>query len=103
MLWCAAGALLLWSVMDVRLRGLTTSDGSLSTHQHAHRELQPSLHMLPVQVNEEMMKAAGPQAKFMHCLPAERGVECTDGVMEAGAHPWAGWVCANACWAGSTA
>ncbi|KAK2076529.1 hypothetical protein QBZ16_005289 [Prototheca wickerhamii] len=34
------------------------------------------------QVNEAMMEAAGPQAKFMHCLPAERGVECTDGVME---------------------
>ena len=30
------------------------------------------------------MEAAGPQAKFMHCLPAERGVECTDGVMESG-------------------
>lgn len=30
------------------------------------------------------MKVAGPQAKFMHCLPAERGVECTDGVMESG-------------------
>jgi ornithine carbamoyltransferase len=35
------------------------------------------------QVNEAMMAAAGPQAKFMHCLPAERGVECTDGVVEA--------------------
>ena len=29
------------------------------------------------------MKAAGPQAIFMHCLPAERGLETTDGVMEA--------------------
>ncbi len=30
-----------------------------------------------------MMAAAGPQAIFMHCLPAERGLETTDGVMEA--------------------
>lgn len=37
------------------------------------------------QVNEEMMAAAGPQARFMHCLPAERGVECTDGVVESAA------------------
>ena len=35
------------------------------------------------QVNERLMAAAGAQAKFFHCLPAERGVECTDGVMEA--------------------
>ena len=34
------------------------------------------------QVNEEMMKQAGPQAWFQHCLPAERGVETTDGVVE---------------------
>jgi ornithine carbamoyltransferase len=33
-------------------------------------------------VNEAMMAAAGPQAIFMHCLPAERGLETTDGVME---------------------
>jgi ornithine carbamoyltransferase len=35
------------------------------------------------QVSEELMAAAGPQARFMHCLPAERGIECTDGVVEA--------------------
>ena len=33
-------------------------------------------------VDEKMMAAAGPQAWFQHCLPAERGVETTDGVVE---------------------
>ncbi|KAK2978187.1 hypothetical protein RJ640_030360 [Escallonia rubra] len=35
------------------------------------------------QVDEDLMKLAGPKAYFMHCLPAERGVEVTDGVVEA--------------------
>eukprot|EP00850_Spirogloea_muscicola_P017350 SM000148S01027 [mRNA] locus=s148:177875:182261:- [translate_table: standard] len=35
------------------------------------------------QVNEGMMEQAGKQAVFMHCLPAERGTEVTDGVIEA--------------------
>ncbi|GAQ82402.1 Ornithine carbamoyltransferase [Klebsormidium nitens] len=35
------------------------------------------------QVNDEMMKRAGKDAYFMHCLPAERGKEVTDSVMEA--------------------
>ena len=34
------------------------------------------------QVTREVMESAGPQAIFMHCLPAERGVECTDEVIE---------------------
>lgn len=29
------------------------------------------------------MAQAGGQALFLHCLPAERGLECTDEVMEA--------------------
>ncbi|CAN6446647.1 unnamed protein product [Victoria cruziana] len=34
------------------------------------------------QVNEALMKLAGPKAYFMHCLPAERDTEVTDGVIE---------------------
>lgn len=34
------------------------------------------------QVDEAMMAEAGPQARFMHCLPAERGIEVSNAVME---------------------
>ena len=34
------------------------------------------------QVNAELLKAAPPDAKIMHCLPANRGFEITDDVVE---------------------
>jgi ornithine carbamoyltransferase len=34
------------------------------------------------QVNPQLMRAAGPQALFMHCQPARRGEEVTDEVMD---------------------
>lgn len=36
----------------------------------------------PYQVNEKLFAEARPDAVFMHCLPARRGQEVSDGVME---------------------
>jgi ornithine carbamoyltransferase len=37
----------------------------------------------PFQVNRELMQKAPSHAKVLHCLPARRGMEITDDVMDA--------------------
>ncbi len=46
---------------------------------HVHNKLAA---MAPFQVDERLMALAGPQATFLHCLPAHRGEEVTDPVID---------------------
>ena len=39
-------------------------------------------HFTPFQVNEELLGLAPAHARVMHCLPAHRGEEITDGVLD---------------------
>jgi ornithine carbamoyltransferase len=52
-----------------------------SMGQEEERE-QRNAHFAPYQVNEALLALAPAHARVMHCLPAHRGEEVTDGVMD---------------------
>jgi ornithine carbamoyltransferase len=57
------------------------TDAWASMGQEHEAELRARI-FPPYQVNEELMVAAASHAVFMHCLPAHRGEEVTDTVMD---------------------
>jgi ornithine carbamoyltransferase len=57
------------------------TDTWISMGQEAETDLRRRL-FAPYQVNEALMSLAKPGAFFMHCLPAHRGEEVTDDVLE---------------------
>jgi ornithine carbamoyltransferase len=57
------------------------TDAWTSMGQEAESEVRDRVFQ-PYQVNAALMAAAGPDALFMHCLPAHRGSEVTDDVID---------------------
>ncbi|MEM8569272.1 MAG: ornithine carbamoyltransferase [Pseudomonadota bacterium] len=61
---------------------LIVTDTWLSMHDPEAARARRHALLRPYQVNEALMASAGPDALFMHCLPAHRGEEATDCVMD---------------------
>lgn len=62
--------------VDAVYTDVWTSMGSESEAEERRKSFEP------FRVTEELFEAAGPQAIFMHCLPAHRGEEVTDEVLD---------------------
>jgi ornithine carbamoyltransferase len=61
---------------------LVVTDTWLSMHDVQSARERRHNQLRPYQVNSALMAAAKPDALFMHCLPAHRGEEVTDNVMD---------------------
>lgn len=61
---------------------LVVADTWVSMHDPVELRQQRHNQLAPYQVNDALMGVAGSQALFMHCLPAHRGEEVTDSVMD---------------------
>lgn len=69
------------AMATVKGANVVYTDVWASMGQESEKELRAKI-FAPYQVNAALMASAGSQAKFMHCLPARRGLEVTDDVME---------------------
>lgn len=61
---------------------LVVADTWVSMHDPQETRARRHNQLGPYQVNDRLMAAAGKDALFMHCLPAHRGEEVTDSVMD---------------------
>lgn len=61
---------------------LVVTDTWVSMHDPASTRERRHNQLRPYQVNTALMKRAGPQALFLHCLPAHREEEVTSAVMD---------------------
>jgi ornithine carbamoyltransferase len=80
----AAGTELVWTATAaeaVDAAEVVYTDTWFSMGEEAEAELRREI-FPPYQVNAELMRQASPNALVMHCLPAHRGEEITDEVLD---------------------
>lgn len=65
----------------VKAADVIYTDTWISMGQEAEKEMRVKLFM-PYQVNEKLFSKAKDDAVFLHCLPAYRGLEVTEGVID---------------------
>src|SRR5215831_11595722 len=73
-----------WSAKPADVKGADAIYTDVWASMGQEDELEQRIEIFrPYQVNEKLMAKTGKQTLFMHCLPAHRGQEVTDSVIEA--------------------
>jgi len=72
-----------WSTQPADVKGADAVYTDVWASMGQENELQERIEIFrPYQVNEQLMAKTGKKTLFMHCLPAHRGQEVTDSVIE---------------------